>query len=56
VEIQDWDELESAVHGGWMTAEDDALARTTAEEMRLVLSDGSEEWQRRGWTILAASH
>lgn len=53
VEIEDWDEYEEAVHHGWMTGTDAALARRTAEDRADALRRGDEPWQQDGWRLLA---
>jgi predicted RNA-binding protein associated with RNAse of E/G family len=53
VEIEDWDEYEQACRNGWMSAEDAALARFTAEDRAGALRRRDEPWQERGWQMLS---
>jgi hypothetical protein len=53
VEIEDWDEYEEACRNGWMSVDDAALARATAEDRAEALRRRTEPWQERGWQLLS---
>jgi uncharacterized protein DUF402 len=53
VEIEDQDEYEESYRNGWMTADDAALARTTADACAALLRRRTEPWLERGWQLLA---
>ena len=53
VEIEDQDELETSVSAGWVSPEDAAVARRTADELAGGLRAQDRAWHDAGWQLLA---
>jgi hypothetical protein len=52
VEIEDLDEFHEAVARGWMSSDDAAVAKATAERMAAALAQRTEPWGDQGWEQL----
>ena len=52
IEIEDVDEFDEALERGWMSADDAAIAKATADQLASALADCTEPWGHEGWARL----